>query len=464
MHQLDLGAAVVEKRREAPADAEVELHPRILRVLGVHVVALLVRDHLERQLVMVAEEEPPLRPRRDLRRVVEDLDHRQRLLAAERHEHARHHREVEGHVALVALALAEVVDDVLRPLVRLGEQDAVGIARVHLGAQALQILVRARQVLAVRAVLLEEVRHGVEAEPVEPDVEPEAEHLEHRFLHLRVLVVQIRLVAEEAVPVVLAALRVVRPVRRLGVDEDDARVRVEVRVVGPDVPVALRVVLAQPGLLEPRVVGRGVVDDEVDDDADAALVRGLDERAEVLDRAVVRVDAVEVGDVVAAVAKRRGVERQEPDAVDAEPLQVVELVLEAPEVARPVVVAVEERARVDLVEDGGLEPERIGLEPVPGLAHALTLPSRSRCTSVRALVVARTRIVSETDRRGWGCAAVMRPASAGASRRGRGRRSCGRRASGSARRSGDRARGTRPDTRAQAARRRRPPAAGTGRG
>jgi hypothetical protein len=115
------------------------------------------------------------------------------------------------------------------------------------------------------------------------------------------------------------------------------------------------------------MVGRGVVHDHVDDHAHSALVGRLDEGAEVLDRPVVGIDPVEVGDVVAAVAKRRGVERQHPDAVDPEPLQVVELLLEAAEVAGAVVVAVEERARVDLVEDGRLEPGRIGLEPVDGL-------------------------------------------------------------------------------------------------
>ena len=125
-----------------------------------------------------------------------------------------------------------------------------------------------------------------------------------------------------------------------------------------------------PGLLEPGVVGRGVVHDEVDDHPHPALVRRLDEGAEVLDGAVVRVDVVEVGDVVAAVLERRGVERKQPDAVDPEPLQVVELLHQAAKVARAVVVPVEERAGVDLVEDRGLEPQRIALEPVPGLAHA----------------------------------------------------------------------------------------------
>ena len=104
MHQLDLVAAVVEQRREPAADAEVELHPRVLRVLRVHVVALLVGDHLERQLVVVAQEEAPLAVVGDRGRLLEDLDDRRRLLAPQRHEHARHHREVERHVALVAVA------------------------------------------------------------------------------------------------------------------------------------------------------------------------------------------------------------------------------------------------------------------------------------------------------------------------------------------------------------------------
>ena len=83
MHQLDLVAAVVEQRREPPADAEVELHPRVLGVLRVHVVAFLVGDHLERQLVVVAEEQAPLAVLRDVRRLAQDLEDRRGLLAAQ---------------------------------------------------------------------------------------------------------------------------------------------------------------------------------------------------------------------------------------------------------------------------------------------------------------------------------------------------------------------------------------------
>ena len=112
------------------------------------------------------------------------------------------------------------------------------------------------------------------------------------------------------------------------------------------------------------MVGGGVVHDEVGDHAHAALVRLLDELAEVVHRPVVGVEGEEVRDVVAAVAQRRLVHRQQPEAVDAEPLEVVELVDQAAEVARAVVVPVEEPADVDLVEDGPLEPQRIPLEPL----------------------------------------------------------------------------------------------------
>src|SRR6516165_1997996 len=103
-------------------------------------------------------------------------------------------------------------------------------------------------------------------------------------------------------------------------------------------------------------------------------MRLLDELAEVVDRPVIRVEGEEVRDVVTAVAQRRLVHRQEPEAVDAEPFQVVELVDQSPEVARAVVVAVEESADVDLVEDGPLEPEGVTFEPL--LRHQEPILSR----------------------------------------------------------------------------------------
>ena len=101
----------------------------------------------------------------------------------------------------------------------------------------------------------------------------------------------------------------------------------------------------------------GVIDDQIDDHADAALVRLVHELDEVAARAVARIDAVEVGDVVAVVAIRRGLERREPDDVDAERVQIVEALHQPLEIAAAVAVAVHERLEVEAVDDRVLVPE-----------------------------------------------------------------------------------------------------------
>ncbi len=154
--------------------------------------------------------------------------------------------------------------------------------------------------------------------------------------------------------------RVPGPVGRLGVGEDDARARVLVVVVAPHVEVALgRARRRAPRGLEPRVLVRGVVDDQLGDDAQLQPVRLLEHLAEVVERAVLRVDLVVVGDVVAVVLERRGVERHQPDRVDAEVLDVAELGGEALEVADAVVVGIEEGLDVELVDDRIHVPVRL---------------------------------------------------------------------------------------------------------
>ena len=83
-----------------------------------------------------------------------------------------------------------------------------------------------------------------------------------------------------------------------------------------------------------------------------------DERVEVGKGAEERVDVLVVADVVAVVVHRRAVDRREPQHVDAEPLEVVEVRRDAGDVAHAVAVAVGERARVDLVDHGGAPPAR----------------------------------------------------------------------------------------------------------
>ena len=207
---------------------------------------------------------------------------------------------------------------------------------------------RLGQVLAVGALALVEVGHGVEAEAVEAEVEPEAQDVEHRLLDLGVVEVEVGLVGEEAVPVVGAGLVVPGPVRRLGVGEDDPRVLVACATVSDQTYQSRS---GEPGGAA-RAPGTTRGRDEVWFMTRSAITRmprwwaASMNVADVLDRPVVGVDRRRSR---RCRSRRRaaatGVHRQQPDAVDAEPLQVVELLGQPAEVAGAVAVAVEEAAQ-----------------------------------------------------------------------------------------------------------------------
>jgi hypothetical protein len=261
-------------------------------------------------------------------------------------------------VALVAVA--EVRAHVLGPHVGFSEQQLALVVGVEVGTDPLHHRVRLGVVLVARALALDEVRNGVEPEAVHAHVEPVVHRREHGLEHPRIVEVEVGLVAEEAVPVVLLRDRVPRPVRRFRVGEDDARAGVLVRVVAPHVEVALGAALGRaPRRLEPGMLVRGVVDDELGDHAQPAGVRLLHEALHVLARAVGRMHVLVVGDVVAVVEQRARVERHDPDRVHAQVADVVELVGEAAEIPDAVAVRVEERLHVHLVDDRVHVPQRI---------------------------------------------------------------------------------------------------------
>ena len=83
-----------------------------------------------------------------------------------------------------------------------------------------------------------------------------------------------------------------------------------------------------------------MVDDEIDDDADAALPAAMGELDEVAERAVARIDAVVVGDIVTIVAAGRRLERHQPDRGDTEPVQIIQPPQQALEIADAVAIGI----------------------------------------------------------------------------------------------------------------------------
>ena len=328
---------------------------------------------------MVAQEGPPLPVGGNVGGLLQHPADGLGRALAQRVEDAWHDREVEAHGALGRLLGAEVLHDVLGPLVGLGQRDGPGELPVEHLTDPGDDLVGAGQVLAVGALRLGQVGDGVEAEAVHPGARPEADDVVDGLNDRGVAVVEVGLVGEEAVPVELASLDVVGPVRLLGVHEDDAGVVVAGVVVGPHVEVPVGALGVRAGGLEPGVGVGGVVDDHVDDDADPALMGLVDQLAEVLHRSVARVDGRVVGDVVAAVTDGRGVEGRDPHAVHAQPRQVVQAGDEPAQVPDAVAVGVGEGAQQRLVEDGRAEPLGVRADTGAGLGGQDRYAGDLRC-------------------------------------------------------------------------------------
>ena len=104
---------------------------------------------------------------------------------------------------------------------------------------------------------------------------------------------------------------------------------------------------------------RRVIDDEFANHADAAGVRRGDEIFEFGKRSVIRAHLVISGDVVAVVLSGRRIEGEKPDSIHPEAVDIIELGVKAGEIADAVVVGVEKRFDVQLIDDRILVPERI---------------------------------------------------------------------------------------------------------
>ncbi len=124
----------------------------------------------------------------------------------------------------------------------------------------------------------------------------------------------------------------------------------------PDVEVPLGVLLGLAALHKPGMLVGGVVDHQVHDDFQSPGV-GLGQQAvEVGHGAELLHDGLVVADVVAVVVIGGAVHRGEPDNVDAQLLDVVQLAGDAGQIADAVSVGIAEAAGVNLVDDALFPP------------------------------------------------------------------------------------------------------------
>ena len=299
----------------------------------------------------------------------DDLAH---LLARPR-EHERH---VEREVQLVLAVPVEAPERLQVEYPRLAEehgpirvgdrppppQHIVRLGPVHAEVRAQTVPADARMVrlegdgvIPQRAILDERMR-DVDPETRDPPVEPEPHDVVEGIVDLRVPPIQVRLLRQEVVEVELARGVVPGPGRAAERRSPVVGRRPVGPAVGPDVPVATLRRAARARVHEPRMPVARVVGHEIDQHAHPAIGGLRHQPIEIIDRAEVRIDIGVIGDVVAPVRVRGGVDRTEPDAVDAEPRQVVEMRDHPSEVAVSGPRRVGEGTRIDLVQDAVAPP------------------------------------------------------------------------------------------------------------
>src|SRR5205823_15030731 len=125
--------------------------------------------------------------------------------------------------------------------------------------------------------------------------------------------------------------------RRFKIFENDSRILVFFRGVAPDIEILVCKIVtgagsddprgcrrdSTSGFLEPRILIGSVINYEFRDDAQITLMCSVQERAEIVERAKIRVHVKIIGDVVAVIAQRGRVEWQQPDRSDSELLQII---------------------------------------------------------------------------------------------------------------------------------------------
>ena len=184
----------------------------------------------------------------------------------------------------------------------------------------LEILYR----LDPRALALHQKGNRIHAETRYAELQPVAHDLVELVAIDDVIGVEIGLELIEAVEVVLARFAVPCPGRLLHRREHRAGSVVARPLVAPDIPVPERRLGIGARRLEPGVLVGRMIGDEVDDDPHAERLGVIHQLDKVSGGAETRAYAVEVADVVAVVAVGRAVERLQPDAGDAETVQVIE--------------------------------------------------------------------------------------------------------------------------------------------
>src|SRR3989442_15797724 len=100
----------------------------------------------------------------------------------------------------------------------------------------------------------------------------------------------------------------------------------------------------------------GMVRYKVQNELEVALVGLLQQGVQILKGPEERMNSGVIGNVIAKIGHRRWVDRREPDGVNAEPAQVIQLAGDPRQISYPIAIAIEKTTRIDLINHARLPP------------------------------------------------------------------------------------------------------------
>ena len=210
VHQLNLFPVIPQERGQTAPDSQIDPGLLIMGKDAVHVIPLFIRHHFQGELVVIAQKESPLAGFRNGRCLFQDIDNRKSIFHLHGHEEPWHQGEMKVHMAFVAIP--EIGGGIFRPLIGLRQKQAVFEFFIDVRPECFEKRMGFREVFAIGAFPLVEIRHGVQPQTVHAHVQPEIQDFKDGLLHIRVVVIEIRLVGEKAMPEIGFGHRVPGPI------------------------------------------------------------------------------------------------------------------------------------------------------------------------------------------------------------------------------------------------------------
>src|SRR5262245_8597679 len=322
--------------------------------------------------------------------------------------------EIEHHVHAVAVA-AEIFHIGVRQHVRLGEHNTVTLTPLQKLAKRPQHVVLFLGLADLCPLFGDHKGHGIHAEARDTELDPKSHDLEDLRLDFGVRGIEVGLEIVETVEIVGASLLIISPGRLLHPGKHHPLLGTSWLRLRPNIPIAVLRLRIATCFLEPWMLVRGMIDDEIDQYAYAALFGSVREGDEVTERAIASIDAVVVRHIIPIIAMRRGLARHKPNSGTAQTVQIIQPAFQAAKIASAVAIGIHERANGQTVDDGILIPEITDhAAPLLGIWRGSPLPRMTpsfgcKTSSVRAVhwsarVDRRTRLPAHEGN--WICLAA----------------------------------------------------------